>query len=234
MAQQTLLGGDGTTGETGATHNSKANSNFTELYGATAAAQADADAATTAISDHISDGTDAHNASAISVVAFGSIGATDVQSALEEIAAEAGAVTVPDASTTVKGIAELLTQAEINTGTDSTRIVTAALLKALNWDVAVLTDASSIDITGPKHTLSSSSSTRTFTISYAGDFSIIELTLSATSATYTFPATALCVSDGFATGDNTCPLAGVSGDKYSISIAKIGSNYQVFCKNMGQ
>jgi hypothetical protein len=38
---------------------------------------------------HIADATDAHDASAISVVPFGSIGATDVQAALQEIVAEA-------------------------------------------------------------------------------------------------------------------------------------------------
>jgi len=97
-----------------------------------------------------------------------------------------------------------------------------------------LTDASSIDITGIKHTLASSSATRTFTISYTGDCSVIELTLSTTGTVYTFPATALCVSEGWKSGDNTLTLSGVSGDKYIITIRKIGSNYYVVGKNFGQ
>jgi hypothetical protein len=124
MAQQTLLGGDGTTGESGATHNTKANANFTELYTNVGTAQSTADTANSAISNHISDGVAAHAATAISVTPFGSIGSTELQAALEEIAAEAGAVTIPDASETVEGVAELATQAETNTGSDDLRIVT--------------------------------------------------------------------------------------------------------------
>jgi hypothetical protein len=40
--------------------------------------------------DHIADATDAHNASAISFVPAGSVASTDVQAAIEEVAAEAG------------------------------------------------------------------------------------------------------------------------------------------------
>src|SRR5689334_10501199 len=105
MAQQTLLGGDGVTGEDGATHNTKANANFTELYGASAAAQATADSANTALSTHISDPTAAHPASAISFTPAGTISAVTVQLAIEEIIAEA-AGTVSDASPSVKGIAK--------------------------------------------------------------------------------------------------------------------------------
>jgi hypothetical protein len=129
LAQQTLLGGDGTTGESGATHNSKANSNFTELYAATAAAQADADAANTAISDHISDGTAAHAGTAIAFTPVGTITATNVQDAIAEVATEAGA-SVPDATDTVKGIVELATNAETITGTDTTKAITPANLLA--------------------------------------------------------------------------------------------------------
>lgn len=96
-----------------------------------------------------------------------------------------------------------------------------------------LTDAASIDLTAIKHTLTTSSS-RTFTISYTGDDITMEVTLNATSATQTFPAGSLCVSEGIATGDNTCPMAGVSGDKYMFAIKKIGSAYYVVCKNFGQ
>lgn len=96
-----------------------------------------------------------------------------------------------------------------------------------------LTDAASIDLTAIKHTLATSSS-RTFTISYTGDDITMEVTLNATSATQTFPAGSLCVSEGIATGDNTCPMAGVSGDKYMFAIKKIDSAYYVVCKNFGQ
>lgn len=96
-----------------------------------------------------------------------------------------------------------------------------------------LTDAASIDLTAIKHTLTTASS-RTFTISYTGDDISIEVTLSATTATQTFPAGSLCVSEGVATGDNTCPMAGVSGDKYMFAIKKIGSVYYVVAKNFGQ
>jgi hypothetical protein len=79
-----------------------------------------------------------------------------------------------------------------------------------------LVDASTMDLTETKHTLASSSATRTFTI------------------TYTFPAAALCVSEGVASGDNTLALSGVSGDKYIIAIKKMGSAYYVVAKNFGQ
>jgi len=102
-----------------------------------------------------------------------------------------------------------------------------------NSDVA-LTDAATMDISSTKQTLTSSSATRTFTISYVGDDSTIEVILNTTSATYTFPATALCVSEGVASGDNLLVLAGVSGDKYIIGIKKIGSAYYVVAKNFGQ
>ncbi len=97
-----------------------------------------------------------------------------------------------------------------------------------------LVDQSTIDIPATKCTLASSAATRTFTISYAGDYITIELTLSAITSVLTFPATALCVSEGMASGDNTCTINGVSGDKYIIAIEKIGSNYYVVAKNFGQ
>jgi hypothetical protein len=103
----------------------------------------------------------------------------------------------------------------------------------LNTAVA-LVDAASMALTAIKHTLASSSATRTFTITYTGDDITLEVTLSNTGAVYTFPATALCVSDGVASGNNTLTLAGVSGDKYIIGIKKIGSAYYVASKNFGQ
>ena len=136
-------------------------------------------------------------------------------------------VTIPGGSGTAA------TQSEVNTGTATTVYVNPATLQDRNDTAVALTDQATIDITGPKHTLATASS-RTFTISHAGDDIVIELTLSATSATMTFPATALCVSEGTASGDNTCALSGTSGDKYIIGIFKVGSNYHVGCKNMGQ
>lgn len=232
MAQQTLLGGDGVTGETGATHNSKANSNFTELYGAVAAAQADADDAQSDISAHIS-ANPAHSGANISFTPVGSIGATNVQDAIAEVAAEAGAV-IPDASETVEGVAEIATQAEVNTGTDDLRIVTALKLKNRDGAVATLTDASTTDMTSDKWTWATSSATRTVTFSFTGDKSEGVVTLSAIAATFTMPAACLCVSEGLASGDNLLALSGVSGDKYFISIRKFGSAYYVVCKNFGQ
>lgn len=109
-----------------------------------------------------------------------------------------------------------------------------ALLKKLINTAVALTDGATMDLTAIKHTLTTSSATRTFTISYTGDDISIEVTLNATSSVFTFPANALCVSEGVATGDNTCPLAGVSGDKYLFAIKKIGSVHRVVCKNFGQ
>jgi len=97
-----------------------------------------------------------------------------------------------------------------------------------------LVDGASIDLTAIKHTLTSDESAITFTISYTGDDITLEVTLNATSATYTFPATALCASEGEASGDNTLSLSGVSGDKYIIGIKKVGSAYYVISKNFGQ
>lgn len=100
---------------------------------------------------------------------------------------------------------------------------------------ATITDASTMDITTIKNKLTTSSATRTFTISYTGDYSSIYLTLNTTSSTFTFPAGALCISEGTATGDNTLPLAGASGDKYEISIKNNESGaYTIICKNVGQ
>jgi hypothetical protein len=145
------------------------------------------------------------------------------------------------ASETVSGVVELATTAEALTGTDTTRAVTPAGVKAVGDtklahtnSAGALTDAGTIDLTATKHTLASSAASRTFTISYAGDDIVIAVTLSTTAATYTFPATALCVSEGIASGDNTLPLAGVSGDKYIITVKEIGSAYYVVSKNFGQ
>lgn len=148
---------------------------------------------------------------------------------------ESGATTVvPDASESTKGIAELATQAETNTGTDDSRIVTALKLKNRDGAVATLTNAATTDITSDKWTWATSSATRTVTFSFTGDKSEGVITLSASTCTLTFPSACLCVSDGVASGDNTAVIAGVSGDKYFVAIRKMGSEYYVVIKNFGQ
>lgn len=98
----------------------------------------------------------------------------------------------------------------------------------------VITNAATMDLASIKNTLTSSSATRTFTISYTGDDITLEVTLNAISATYTFPVTSLCISEGMASGNNTLSLSGVSGDKYIITIKKIGTAYYVASRNYGQ
>lgn len=105
---------------------------------------------------------------------------------------------------------------------------------AITNTATALTNASTMDLNSTKETLTSSDAARTFTISYPGDDITLVVTLNTTAATYTFPATALCVSEGIATGDNILPLVGVSGDKYVIGIKKIGTSYYVVSKNFGQ
>lgn len=108
------------------------------------------------------------------------------------------------------------------------------LKQYLAYTAVAITDAASMDITGPRHTLATSSATRTFTQSWTGDYTSIVVTLSATNSIFTFPAGALCVSEGLASGDNTLSLNGISGDKYYISISKFGTDYYVISKNFGQ
>lgn len=97
-----------------------------------------------------------------------------------------------------------------------------------------LTNASTVTITGLKHTLSSNQATITWTLSQTSDFQTTDITLNVTSATWTFPANTLCVVEGVASGDNTASLTGVSGDHHIMSIYKDGSNYRVVIKNFGQ
>lgn len=148
----------------------------------------------TNLSNHISDTSAAHAASSISNTPFGTLGGTDVQTAINELE--------------------------------------AAKLQYINSAVA-LTDASTMDLTAIKHTLTTSSATRTFTISYIGDDISMKVILNAASSVFTFPAGALCVnSDGESSGDNTCALDGVSGDVYVFAIKNWGSSaYTVVCKN---
>jgi len=99
---------------------------------------------------------------------------------------------------------------------------------------SALTDGSTITITGPKHTLTSTQATITWTLSQTPDFQTTDIILNATSTTWTFPAGALCVVDGAASGTNTASLTGVSGDHHIMSIYKDGTNYRVVVKNFGQ
>jgi hypothetical protein len=125
-------------------------------------------------------------------------------------------------------------QSEVNTGTETAKYVSPATLQDRDDTAVALVDGATIDLTGPKHTLSTALG-RTFTISHAGDEIVLVITLSATSATFTFPAASLCVADGTASGDNTLVITGaVSGDKHLIAIAKVGSTYFVGSKNCGQ
>jgi hypothetical protein len=125
-------------------------------------------------------------------------------------------------------------QAEVNTGTETAKYVSPATLQDKDDTAVALVDGATIDITGPKHTLSTALG-RTFTISHAGDDIVLVITLSATSATFTFPAAALCVADGTASGDNTLVITGAtSGDKHVVAIIKVGSSYYVASKNVGQ
>lgn len=122
------------------------------------------------------------------------------------------------------------TQSEVNTGTETAKYVSPATLQHRDDTAVVLTDAATIDLTGPKHTLSTATG-RTFTISHAGDNGVIEITLNAAIATFTFPAAWKCWAEGTASGDNTLSVSGTSGDKYVMSWIKIGSNYYVASKN---
>lgn len=98
-----------------------------------------------------------------------------------------------------------------------------------------LTDGASITITGTKHTLTTDEATITFSQSYTGDFSNIDVTFNTTSSTWTFPAGSLCSFNGLASGNNTATISGVSGDKIVISIWFVSSgNYRIAIKNFGQ
>ena len=89
----------------------------------------DLEAGGAALANHLSDTTDAHDASAISVADVGgNFAATEVEGALTELYGTVVSGGTPDATETVKGKAELATQAETNTGTDDARIVTPAKL----------------------------------------------------------------------------------------------------------
>lgn len=122
------------------------------------------------------------------------------------------------------------TQSQVNTGMATGVYVSPATLQDKDDTAVALVDGATIDITGPKHTLTTANG-RTFTISHAGDNGVIEITLNATSATMTFPASWKCWAEGVASGNNTLGLSGTSGDVYVLPWVKVGSNYYVASKN---
>lgn len=107
-------------------------------------------------------------------------------------------------------------------------------LEEIDQDTHALTDGAAIDIANAKNTLVTDEAAITFTISSPADDITLSLTLNTTDSVLTFPAGTLCVSEGVASGDNTCTLSGTSGDKYVIGIKKVGSTYYVASKNFGQ
>lgn len=142
--------------------------------------------------------------------------------------------TASDGTVTVTTDPTAASQSQVNTGTASGVYVSPATLQDRDDTEVALVDGATIDITGPKHTLATATG-RTFTISHAGDDIVLVITLSATSGTFTFPAAALCVADGTASGDNTLVITGAtSGDKHVVAIIKVGSAYYVASKNVGQ
>lgn len=175
----------------------------------------------------------------------GAAGVTSVTGTTNRITSTGGTTPVIDISATydatVQAVADAKVADAINNGTTTIApsqnavFDALALKQALANTAVALTDAASMDLTAIKHTLTTSSATRTFTISYTGDDISLRITLNAVTSVLTFPAGALCISEGTESGDNTCTLSGVSGDKYAIAIKHWGSSqYTVVCKREGQ
>lgn len=116
--------------------------------------------------------------------------------------------------------------------------VQAAIEDLGNADIdrasSALTDSSTIAITGTKHTLTSAEAAVTWSYTFTGEEMKVLITLNLDAADYTFPSGTLCIVDGDATGDNTAPLFGTSGDKYLLVVTKFGSAYVAVIKNIGQ
>lgn len=136
----------------------------------------------------------------------------------------------PSVQTSNRGTASEATQSQVNTGTATEVYVSPSTLQDKDDTAVALVDGATIDITGPKHTLTTATG-RTFTISHAGDNGVIEITLNAASATMTFPAAWKCWSEGVASGNNTLGLSGTSGDVYVLPWIKVDSRYYVASKN---
>lgn len=140
----------------------------------------------------------------------------------------------PSVQTSNRGTASEATQEQMNTGTAQGVYASPKTVQDKDDTAVDLVDGATIDITGPKHTLATATG-RTFTISHAGDDIMLWITLNATSATFTFPASALCRADGLSSGDNTLIITGAtSGDKHAVAIIKVGSEYLVASANMKQ
>lgn len=126
------------------------------------------------------------------------------------------------------------TQLQVNAGVDDNNFVTAKKLADRDGDALALVDGATINITGEKHTLATALG-RTFTNSYLGEVAIINITLAAASATFTFPVGYLCSYAGVASGDNTLVVTGAtSGDLISVVVLKVGGQYLVSGQNFGQ
>lgn len=137
----------------------------------------------------------------------------------------------PSVQTSNRGTASEATQDQMNAG-EATGVYGSPKTIQDKDDTAVaLVDAATIDITGPKHTLSTATG-RTFTISHGGDNGVIDVTLNAASATFTFPAGWKCISEGQASGTNSMALSGTSGDVYNWVWYKVGSLYRIASKNL--
>lgn len=100
--------------------------------------------------------------------------------------------------------------------------------------ITTLEDTAIIDLSSDYSTLTSSSATRQFTISYLGNDMTLEVILNTTNALYTFPGNSLAVSEGVASNNNVLSLSGSSGDHYIIGIKLINGTYYVVGKNFGQ
>ena len=145
-------------------------------------------------------------------------------------------ITIADADTVTVTVTDSLavsgaTQNQVNTGTATGVYVSPSTLQDKDDTAVALVDGATIDITGPKHTLTTATG-RTFTISHAGDNGVIDVTLNAASATFTFPAGWKCISEGQASGTNSMALSGTSGDVYNWVWYKVGSLYRIVSKNL--
>lgn len=139
----------------------------------------------------------------------------------------------PSVQTDARGRASEATQEQMNAGTAQGVYASPKTVQDKDDTAVALVDGATIDITGPKHTLSTATG-RTFIISHAGDNGVIEITLNAASATMTFPTAWKCWAEGVASGNNTLGLSGTSGNVYVLAWIKVGSNYYVASKNSNQ
>jgi hypothetical protein len=86
-----------------------------------------------------------------------------------------------------------------------------------------------------KSTLAVNAAAMTVNVPYTGESLRIFATLGVTASTLTFPAEALCVSEGTASGDNLLALSGVVGDEVVISIERLSpTRMYVVAKNFKQ